>query len=189
MLFQIKSEPSFTVTPWFGLFVILMINTFWNFTCLKSSRFLYLPQEGIRFKGLRNDSIVMMPQVIIISISGSPSDLPVPQLCILENRMMEIQRDNVSEACYKPWREYKCQVTWGLFWLGFASHAPLVLADSPHFLLPVGYFLCHVHLLTPWYGWRHGGSRAFKMPSHSTLNLCHSQFFQLPFVQGTFLIL
>ena len=32
------------------------------------------------------------------------------------------------------------------------------------------------------------GSRAFKMPSHSTLNLCHSQFFQLPFVQGTFLI-
>lgn len=87
-----------------------MINTFWNFKCLKSSRFLYLPQEGIQFKGLRNDSIVMMPQVIIISISGSPSDLPAPQLCILENRSMEIQRDNVSEACYKPWREYKCRV-------------------------------------------------------------------------------
>ena len=45
-----------------------MINTFWNFKCLRSSWFLYLPQEGIWFEGLRNDSIVMMPPGYLLAV-------------------------------------------------------------------------------------------------------------------------
>lgn len=86
---------------------------------------------------------------------------------------MRIQRDNVSEACYKLWRQHKCPSLQGQFRVWSPSHTPLLLADYPHYCQ---FNLSHVmstsgQPLTPWYGWQKRSSRAFKMPSHSMWNL------------------